>query len=47
LGAGKNGKAAGPGGGVHLEMLKYGGNNIIILFTKLYRKIIQGGKIPK
>jgi hypothetical protein len=46
LGAGKNGKAAGPGG-VHLEMLKYGGNNIIILLTKLYRKIIQGGKIPE
>jgi hypothetical protein len=28
-------------------MLKYGGNKIIILLTKLYRKIIQGGKIPE
>jgi hypothetical protein len=46
LGAVKNGKAAGPGG-VHLEMLKYGGNKIIILLTKLYRKIVQGGKIPE
>jgi hypothetical protein len=45
LAAGKNGKAAGPGG-VHLEMLKYGGNKIIILRTKLYRKIIQGRRIP-
>jgi hypothetical protein len=41
----KNGKAAGPGG-VHLEMLKYGRNMIIILLTKLYRKIIQGRRIP-
>jgi hypothetical protein len=46
LAAGKNGKAAGPGS-VHLEMLKYGGNKIVILLTKLYRKIIQGGKIPE
>jgi hypothetical protein len=46
LAAGKNGKAAGPGS-VHLEMLKYGGNKIIILLTKLYRKIIQGRKIPE
>jgi hypothetical protein len=46
LAVGKNGKAAGPGG-VHLEMLKYGGNKITILLTKLYRKIIQGGKIPE
>jgi hypothetical protein len=29
LAAGKNGKAAGPGS-VHLEMLKYGGNKIVI-----------------
>jgi hypothetical protein len=27
-------------------MLKYGGNKIVTLLTKLYRKIIQGGKIP-
>jgi hypothetical protein len=46
LAAGKNGKAAGPGS-VHVEMLKYGGNKIIILLTKLYRKIMQIGKIPK
>jgi hypothetical protein len=46
LAAGKNGKAAGPGG-VYLEMLKYGGNKIIILLTKLYRKIKQGEKIPE
>jgi hypothetical protein len=45
LTAGKNGKADEPGS-VYLEMLKYGGNKIIILHTKLYRKIIQGGKIP-
>jgi hypothetical protein len=44
--AGKNGKAAGPDG-LHLRMLKYGGNKIIILLTKLYRKIIRGGKIPE
>jgi hypothetical protein len=46
LAAGKNGKAAGPGS-VHLEMFKYGGNKTVILLTKLYRKIIQGGKIPE
>jgi hypothetical protein len=46
LAAGKNGKAAGTGS-VHLEMLKYGGNKIVILLTKLYRKIIKGGKIPE
>jgi hypothetical protein len=28
-------------------MRKYGGNKIIILFTKLYRKIVQGGQIPE
>jgi hypothetical protein len=44
LATGKNGKVAGPGG-VNLEILKYGGNNIIILITKLDRKIIQGGKV--
>jgi hypothetical protein len=46
LAAGKNGKAAEPEG-VRLEMLKYGGNKIIILFTKLYRNIVQGGEIPE
>jgi hypothetical protein len=46
LAAGKNGKAAGPGS-VHLEILKYGGNKIVILLTKLYRKIIQGRKVPE
>jgi hypothetical protein len=47
LEAGKNGKAAGPGS-VHLEILKYGGNKIIILIiTKLCRKILQGVKMPE
>jgi hypothetical protein len=39
LAAGKNGKAAGPGG-VHLEMLKSTGK-------EMYRKVIEGGKIPE
>jgi hypothetical protein len=46
LAAGKNGYAAGPDG-VHLEMLKYGENKIIILLTKWYRKTIQRGNIPE
>jgi hypothetical protein len=46
LAAAKNGKAAGPVS-VPLEMLKYGGNKIVILLTKLYMKIIQGGKTPE
>jgi hypothetical protein len=32
-------------GSVHLKMLKYGRNKIITLLTKLYREIMQGGKI--
>ena len=46
LSIGKNGKATGPGG-IHLEMLKYGGPKLTTLLTKLYNKILVGEEIPK
>jgi hypothetical protein len=46
LAAGKNGKAAGPGS-VHLEMLKYGGNKIVILLPNCTGKLYKEEKYQK
>ena len=42
----KNNKAPGPGN-IRMELLKYGGNNLIKYITKMFNKIENGEQIPK
>ena len=46
LRTGKNGKSPGPGS-INLELLKYGGDKIVKLITRLFNKILHGDSIPK